>query len=147
MRLSDCILCVLIYCNLPGLLHRNAGSVRFPWHAEIWSVHRRPVRHERGGEYYRKWYVLFVLLRPRKNNLQKWGEQSRPPYTFPMNRDWFKTGYDTLMITTAQMRLRTVFSYYAEESGEAGEVKPTSGQVGPRKICGALPRTPKLKGY
>ena len=33
------------------------------------------------------------------------------------------------MITTAQMRLRTVFSYYAEESGEAGEVKPTSGQV------------------
>ena len=23
MRLSDYIVCVLIYCNLPGLLHRN----------------------------------------------------------------------------------------------------------------------------
>lgn len=28
MRLSDCILCVSIYCNLPDLLHRNAGNER-----------------------------------------------------------------------------------------------------------------------
>ncbi len=26
MRLSDYIVRVLIYCNLPGLLHQNAGS-------------------------------------------------------------------------------------------------------------------------
>ena len=30
MRLSDCILCVPIYYNVPGLLHRNAGSVQPP---------------------------------------------------------------------------------------------------------------------
>lgn len=29
MRLSDYIVCVLIYCNLPDLLRRNAGSARF----------------------------------------------------------------------------------------------------------------------
>lgn len=29
MRLSDCIVRVLIYCNLPGLLHRISDSVRF----------------------------------------------------------------------------------------------------------------------
>lgn len=52
-----------------------------------------------------------------------------------------------LLLNAAQMGLRAVFSYYAEGSGEAGEVKPASGQVGTREIYGALPRAPNLKGY
>lgn len=30
MRLSDCIVRVLIYCNLPDLLHRTSGSAQPP---------------------------------------------------------------------------------------------------------------------
>lgn len=33
MRLSDCILCVSLYYNLPDLFHRNAGSERSPGRA------------------------------------------------------------------------------------------------------------------
>ena len=61
MRLRDCILYALIYCNLPDLLHQNAGSAQFLSHARILLVHKH-----RGllpsGECCRRWCGLFVLL-------------------------------------------------------------------------------------
>ncbi len=68
MRLSDCIVCVFIYYNLPGLLHRNAGNARLLLHEGILSVRRLPVHRGRGGEYYRRLCVLFVLPQSYKNN-------------------------------------------------------------------------------
>ena len=35
MRLSDCIFCGFIYCNLRVLLHRNAGNAQSPSHVRI----------------------------------------------------------------------------------------------------------------
>ena len=68
MRLSDCILCVMIYYNVPGLLHRNAGNARF--HGNAGNVTARRCRGRRaGGAGCRKLLLLFALLRRRKNKL------------------------------------------------------------------------------
>ena len=42
MRLNDCIFCGFIYCNLPGLLRQNAGSVLLHVHADNGSDLRLP---------------------------------------------------------------------------------------------------------
>lgn len=67
MRLSDCILRVFIYYNLPGLLHRNAGNGRFPLRAGSGWDRILPGRGL-SAVCYRRWSVPFALLRLYKNN-------------------------------------------------------------------------------
>lgn len=44
MRLNDSILCVPLYYNVPGLLHRNAGSGQFRVREGILTARAHPDR-------------------------------------------------------------------------------------------------------